>query len=273
MSENEWIDCMDMETSLLGPSSEKFVSSSRKPPWGTDKLILEKENPFHKLKVAETDFLNDQDERQSCSVCGKSRKFFCYTCFLVLPNLKQSVPSVKLPISVDIVKHAAEVDGKSTAVHAKILASDDVQIFTYPQIPDYNPENTLLVFPGKESKTLEQICDIEQSVTKCQNAPFKYQRVLFIDSTWNQCNKILNDPRIKTLPCVMIDSRNTMFWRYQTGKSKEHLATIEAIYYFLVDYHQIVLQKEYIGDYDNILFFFKFMYQKIHKLYDPALYL
>ncbi len=37
---------------------------------------------------------------------------------------------------------------------------------------------------------------------------------------------------------------------------------------FLVDYHQIVMGKEYDGEYDNMLFFFKFMYDKIHELYD-----
>jgi len=36
-----------------------------------------------------------------------------------------------------------------------------------------------------------------------------------------------------------------------------------------VDYHQIVVGKEYAGEYDNMLFFFKFMYDKIHELYDP----
>merc|ERR1712080_94595 len=102
---------------------------------------------------------------------------------------------------------------------------------------------------GEKSRTLEQICGREQTGVKIES--FKYEKVVFIDSTWNQCNKILNDPKIQCLPCVIIDSRNTMFWRYQTGKSKEHLATIEAVYYFLVDYHNIVLQKDYHGEYDN----------------------
>ena len=70
------------------------------------------------------------------------------------------------------------------------------------------------------------------------------------------------------LPRVEISSRRTIFWRYQKGKPKEYLATIEAIYYFLVDFHCIVLNKKYGGEYDNILFLFKFMYDKIHELYD-----
>jgi len=58
-----------------------------------------------------------------------------------------------------------------------------------------------------------------------------------------------------------------MFWRHQKGKPREYLATIEAIYYFMVDYHKVIVDKEYRGEYDNLLFFFKFMYDKIHQLY------
>ena len=76
------------------------------------------------------------------------------------------------------------------------------------------------------------------------------------------------------LSTLLLPNKNLIiFWynyniRYQKGKPKEYLATIEAIYYFLVDYHRTVLRKEYDGEYDNMLFFFKFMYQKIHELYD-----
>lgn len=41
-----------------------------------------------------------------------------------------------MPIKIDIIKHAREIDGKSTAIHAAILAPEDVRIFTYPNFPD-----------------------------------------------------------------------------------------------------------------------------------------
>lgn len=41
-------------------------------------------------------------------------------------------------MKIDIIKHPNETDGKSTAVHAKILAPDDVTIYTYPCIPEYD---------------------------------------------------------------------------------------------------------------------------------------
>ena len=58
-----------------------------------------------------------------------------------------------------------------------------------------------------------------------------------------------------------------MFWRNQAGKPKEYLATIEAIYYLCQDYHECILGKQYQGEYDNLLFFFKFMYEKLLELY------
>ena len=44
---------------------------------------------------------------------------------------------LKLPLKIDIVKHSKELDGKSTAIHAVMLASKDVNIYTYPAIPNY----------------------------------------------------------------------------------------------------------------------------------------
>ena len=35
----------------------------------------------------------------------------------------------------------------------------------------------------------------------------------------------------------------------------------------MVDYHKVILEKPYNGEYDDLLFFFKFMYEKIHQLY------
>lgn len=40
-------------------------------------------------------------------------------------------------MKIDIIKHPNETDGKSTAVHAKLLAPEFVNIYTYPCIPEY----------------------------------------------------------------------------------------------------------------------------------------
>ena len=89
-----------------------------------------------------------------------------------------------------MVKHHAEVDGKSTAVHAAIIAPTSVTIHTYPDIPDYDPEQTVLVFPGEDSHTLGNL--IQSSRLK---GPSLFSTVVFVDSTWNQCYGICQDPR------------------------------------------------------------------------------
>jgi len=43
-------------------------------------------------------------------------------------------------LKIDIIKHPNETDGKSTAVHAKLLAPDDVTIYKYPCIPEYEEQ-------------------------------------------------------------------------------------------------------------------------------------
>ena len=69
---------------------------------------------------------------------------------------------------------------------------------------------------------------------------------------------------------VELTDRETLFWRYQRGKPKSYLATIEAIYYFIVDFHKLFICEKYEKQYDNLLFFFKFMFNKIHSIYDPG---
>lgn len=122
------------------------------------------------------------------------------------------------------------------------------------------------------------------------------QRVVFIDSTWNQTNKISTDERLQgnqklctfLSSCVVVrphwflksfricvfpldllqvelKMRKTCFWRHQKGKPDSYLATIEAIYYFLRDYHKYCLGQEYDGEYDNLLFFYSFLHSVVNK--------
>ena len=65
-----------------------------------------------------------------------------------------------------------------------------------------------------------------------------------------------------------LKSRTTKFWRHQRDKPNTYLATIEAIYYFIVDYHKLFVGTPDDGQYDNLLFFFSYMYKKIRTLYD-----
>jgi len=220
------------------------------------------DNPFQDLQITNSSFLEELDGRMNCEKCNKSRKYFCYTCYVALPIFADKVPKVSLPCLIDIIKHPKETDGKSTAAHAGVLSPDHVRIFTYPQIPDYTQEfNVLLIFPDKSAIQLEDLWTqldtfpkLESTSKVCSGLPFT--RAVFIDCTWNQTSRIFRDERMKGLQCVELTRRQTLFWRYQKGKPNTYLATIEAIYYFVLDVHRNLLKQDYYGQYDNLLFFF-----------------
>lgn len=234
--------------------------------------------------------------------------FFCYTCCSLVGVSPQDVPVVKLPLKIDIIKHPNESDGKSTAIHAKILAPDDVNIYTYPCIPEYNRDSVVLVFPGPQAITVRNIIQSlkersQETAAEPRRKKFKVsqdhpthregqrgkpreeeenseeraggdstllQKVVFIDSTWNQTNKISTDERLQDLLQVELKSRKTCFWRHQKGKPDTYLATIEAVYYFLRDFHEVCLDQIYSGEYDNMLFFYSFLHSVVVKAKSAA---
>lgn len=177
-------------------------------------------------------------------------------------------------MKIDIIKHKHEIDGKSTAGHAAVLAFEDVNVYTYPNIPDYKNENVVLIFPSQKAISISQLinsmnaCDINK-LKEYQQAPLDelpegynrttlmkvipktrqdynfisgnrkipIQKAVFIDSTWNQSKAIFKDERIKNIPSVVIQNRISQFWRHQKGSPRWYLATIEAIHQFLVEIH------------------------------------
>nr|XP_057945477.1 tRNA-uridine aminocarboxypropyltransferase 1 [Doryrhamphus excisus] len=271
-----------------------------------DTQELSKQQPLLGLKLASHAVLEkvQQRGRSKCAKCGGSRMFFCYTCCLLVDINLQEIPDVKLPVKIDIIKHPNETDGKSTAVHAKILAPGDVTIYTYPCIPEFDKDKVVLVFPGPGAVTVQDIMQCLHERTrnpsgepwlkrrKIENAPaathtaedhesgtadkrkssessaHPLQRVVFIDSTWNQTNKISTDERLQDLLQVELKTRKTCFWRSQKGKPDTYLATIEAIYYFLKDFHEQCLAQEYNGEYDNLLFFYSYLHTVVNKSMD-----
>ncbi|KAL1490334.1 hypothetical protein ABEB36_013048 [Hypothenemus hampei] len=284
------------------------------------------ENPFEGFQIDDSSILNSIEGRHPCPQCGKSRKLFCYTCFVLISPLEGKLPHVKLPLKIDIIKHKQEIDGKSTASHAALLASDDVKVYTYPDIPDYSKEQVVLIFPGQNAVSVSQLINLQtfedihkrppeelppgyNPRTLMKNIPkvlqeinfsFKKHKIpitkaIFIDSTWHQCKSIYKDVKIRAIPCVVIQNRISQFWRHQKGSPRWYLSTIEAIHQFLLEihmhcwglnrnYHGIKncftensLDMEslfsddinaYNGQYDNLLYFFKHMYEVIHSYYD-----
>lgn len=116
-------------------------------------------------------------------------------------------------------------------------------------------------------------------------------RVILIDSTWNQSRGIFADERLNKLPKIVLQNRPSQFWRHQRGSPRWYLSTIEALHQLMLELHinawgcdskynfnltsdfpihepDIHPQcKPYNGQYDNLLYFFKHMYEKIHTLY------
>lgn len=58
------------------------------------------DNSFKNMKISDASFLNDLDGRNACSVCGKSRKYFCYTCHIPLANIADKIPKLRVSLVV-----------------------------------------------------------------------------------------------------------------------------------------------------------------------------
>lgn len=65
-----------------------------------------------------------------------------------------------MPVKIDIIKHQSESDGKSTCPHAVVLAPDDVTVYTFPCIPDYDRDKVKHIYNENETEifTRTKIC-------------------------------------------------------------------------------------------------------------------
>ncbi|KAJ1862386.1 hypothetical protein LPJ73_000776 [Coemansia sp. RSA 2703] len=206
------------------------------------------------LQVDPKTVLDGCGERVACSKCGKKVRFFCYVCCVPVGQLVGKIPQLRLPFKMDILKHSGELDGKSTAVHAKIVAPSDTRLMTYgdDSLEGIDLARTLLLFPGPDA---QDICQVDQAT---------FDRVVVIDGTWRQAKGMVrDDPRLHLLRKVTVRPRQTRFWRYQS-LDDSYMATIEAIYFL---YRDSVVSGEYKGEYDGLMFFYKYFYHYIQEEY------
>lgn len=68
---------------------------------------MDSEDPFKDLKIKNWMILEDVSERQPCIICKKSRKYFCYNCYIPVQSLQGHVPVVKVMYCI-IVKYICE---------------------------------------------------------------------------------------------------------------------------------------------------------------------
>ena len=118
-----------IETDLLSSdiSSGSYNSSTNwSPPehglGSSDKVVLNTDNPLELLKIDDTSKLNHVSDRSTCSICHKSRKYYCYSCCVPLESTQSAIPIVQeLPLKVDIIKHKREIDGKVSRAFSRVL--------------------------------------------------------------------------------------------------------------------------------------------------------
>ncbi|KAI9584942.1 tRNA-uridine aminocarboxypropyltransferase 1 [Glossina fuscipes] len=231
--------------------------------------VTSRKYPFENMRLDDHTVLDTIEGRHDCLHCHRSRKFFCYNCYIPIPNIADLIPKVSLPIDIDIIKHKKEIDGKSTAIHAAVLSPQNVRIYTYPNIPDYQKdrEDVILIFPSAQSITVPQLFErkvkiynehtfayhkgynvgtllksrmkeiIEDDSVQSRLEYLPLKKAIFIDSTWNQSRSIYKDERIKCLKSVVLQNRSSQFWRHQKNSPRWYLATIEAIHQFLLELH------------------------------------
>lgn len=107
---------------------------------------------FSQFNISPTDVL-DTIEKARCPDCNKNVRYFCNRCLKLVNCDRGTIPQLKLPIKLDVIKHEQERDGKSTALHAKILAPDDVEVYAWKDMPKYeNVDRLLLLFPSPVSE-------------------------------------------------------------------------------------------------------------------------
>lgn len=148
----------------------------------------------------------------------------------------------------------------------------------YPRSFNCKYEFTVLVhqiskWPTKEDKIISSILQVKNGGTGRKITCTLSSRLAAMSE--NKTKDLFGIPSTNNPYCLIyfffltgllqieLKTRKTCFWRHQKGKPDTYLSTIEAIYYFLVDYHQEILKENYKGQYDNLLYFFSFMYTLI----------
>lgn len=266
---------LPLEPNLIGSDiatgSYNYINDSQAHGGPTKGLVLRKSDSDGGSKLQALKFSKSTDDlekmcpkRYPCSKCNRYYKYYCQDC--CIPILPNTIPSLQLPINIDIIKHICESNSKSTANQAKVICPDSVQMYDYPkEIPTYDKSDVILVYPDEKSTT---ISSTENFGNKNQVDFTGIKKILFIDGTWKQSRQIRRHQNLNNLQSIRLGNDvQTQYWRSQKGYSDEGLATIEAIYYFLKEYHEKVLKKPYDGEYDDILFIYKFLHKKIYQLH------
>lgn len=216
--------------------------------------------PFEGMVFASYAPLRACTERTRCPRCGHPRKYFCYDC--VVP-LTEGVPRVELPIAADIVHYYTEQRSKSTSVHGPLLAPAQVRLVEYPRDVDamaapYDAAETVVLYPAEDAVGVAEMP---------RAALARVRRVVLLDSQWSNAPRMLRHAALAGLRHVKIRAARTAFWRYQ-NHGQDHLATVEALYWFMREFAAAQSGAPYAGQFDNLLWYFSFNYTLIQEHYN-----
>uniref|UniRef100_A0AC35EY44 tRNA-uridine aminocarboxypropyltransferase n=1 Tax=Panagrolaimus sp. PS1159 TaxID=55785 RepID=A0AC35EY44_9BILA len=195
--------------------------------------------------------------KTACTSCNKKRLYFCYDCHKNMPEIDEKAPIIELPVSIEIIKHPAEKNSKSTAIHCKLLSPNTTNIYdSKSQIPQFNDTslypNTVLVYPDSSAISIAEYVK--------ENGPI--QRFIFLDATWLTVKEIQRKKELCGIPTVMLREYKTEYWRPQKGLSNKYLATIEAIR-FAIEENADAAGKPFNAE--KLLFWFYYFRQMVDQ--------
>lgn len=76
------------------------------------------------------------------------------------------IPTVQLPVNFTVLKHPGENPKKSSIVASKVIAHENVTIHNSLEVPEFDQESTILLFPKEESVPLTSLSKEELSKIK-----------------------------------------------------------------------------------------------------------
>lgn len=275
-----------IKSTTAGPDNEaKDVSvadaASREEAWEH----FEAASPFYPMKISSHAPLRDLQTqgRRPCPQCRRSILYFCYRCVWLPPGV--SLPRVALPLELLVVKHWQELEGKSTAIHAKLLAPAQVTLAVFDPVrssPLIRPFASPPADPSDHAKfVVDPVRDVVlfpdgEAAGVAQIDWTHVRRLVVIDGTWRQAKAMLQTAPLAALPKVKLDgTHQTAFWRYQS-LGPHCLATIEAIHRFCQEHQRLQRAGSDAGrggdQLDNLLYIFSYLYGLVQDEYarNPA---
>ncbi|KAM3577829.1 hypothetical protein VYU27_000372 [Nannochloropsis oceanica] len=167
--------------------------------------------------------------------CTAEKRFYCANCvcWIGVPS-HVDAPRLRLPVNVDIV--LADNRKKSTAIQVGVVASSSIRVWDSwtggleaLERENWDVEKTLVLFPSKDAITLDELPVADLA---------SIERVVVLDSRWNNTTKVLEHPGITRLTKrvkLKDPPKESLCWRYHS-KGEGLLSSAEALYFLLKDY-------------------------------------